>query len=104
MIYNNLMKTNYCRHHLLLRLAKERTIQIFNKTIKSEKSERLLRDIQVEKICQKQNRKLNALVKLPLEVNLFTPNLIVSQSCSMFHIRLLNNKLSNACELCVGIT
>ena len=70
---NNKMKANHDKHHLLLSTQESFNIQIANFTIKSSKAKKLLGinldknlkfDIHVESICQKANRKLNALARI----------------------------------------
>ena len=70
---NNKMKANHDKWHLLLSTQESFNIQIANFTIKSSKAKKLLGinldknlkfDIHVESICQKANRKLNALARI----------------------------------------
>ena len=70
---NNKTKANHDKHHLLLSTQESFNIQIANFTIKSSKAKKLLGinldknlkfDIHVESICQKANRKLNALARI----------------------------------------
>ena len=70
---NNKTKANHDKHHLLLSTQESFNIQIANFTIKSFKAKKLLGinldknfkfDIHVESICQKANRKLNALARI----------------------------------------
>ena len=67
------MKTNHDKCHQLLSTQESSNIQIANFSIKSSKAKKLLEisldhnlkfDIHVESICQKINRKVNALARI----------------------------------------
>ena len=69
---NNQMKANHGKCHLLLRTQEDANIQISNTTINFSRSQKSLGivfdnklkfDKHMENICQKANRKLNALVR-----------------------------------------
>ena len=120
---NNHMKANLSKCHLLLSTQEEANIQIANTTIKNSKSQKLLGvvldnklkfDIQKSgNICQKANRKLNALARLTNYMELPKRRLLLNaffkaqfNYCTvvwMFHSRSLNNKISRLHERCLRI-
>ena len=70
---NNQMKANHGKHHLLLYRKEDANIQISYTTINCSRSQKLLGrvfdnklkfDKHIENICQKANRKLNALARV----------------------------------------
>ena len=114
------MKANPSKYHLLLSTQEEANIQIANTTIKSSKSQKLLGvvldnklkfDIHVGNICQKANRKLNALARLTNYMDLPKRRLILNaffkaqfNYCPVvwiFHSRSLNNKINRLHEHCL---
>ena len=67
------MKANHGKHHLLLHTKEDANIQISYTTINCSRSQKLLGivfdnklkfDKHIENICQKANRKLNALARV----------------------------------------
>ena len=119
---NNHMKANPSKCHLLLSTQEEANIQIANTTIKNSKSQKLLGvvldnklkfDIHVGNICQKANRKLNALARLTNYMELPKRRLLLNaffkaqfNYCPvvwMFHSRSLNNKINRLHERCLRI-
>ena len=119
---NNHMKANPSKCHLLLSTQEEANIQIANTTIKNSKSQKLLGvvldnklkfDIHVGNICQKANRKLNALARLTNYMELPKRRLLLNaffkaqfNYCPivwMFHSRSLNSKINRLHERCLRI-
>ena len=117
---NNHMKTNPSKCHLLLSTQEEANIQIANTTIKNSKSQKLLGvvldsklkfDVHVGNICQKANRKINALARLTNYMELPKRRLLLNaffkaqfNYCPvvwMFHSRSLNNKINRLHERCL---
>ena len=119
---NNKMKANHDKCHLLLSTQESFNIQIANFTIKSSKAKKLLGinldknlkfDIHVESICQKANRKLNALARIANYMELPKRHILMNAffksqfnycpAIWMFHSRTLNNKINRLHERCLRI-
>jgi len=116
------MKANPGKCHLLLSTQEEVSIQIANTTINNSNSQKLLGvvldnklkfDVHVGNICQKANRKLNALSRLTNYMELPKRRLLMNaffkaqfNYCPvvwMFHSRSLNNKINRLHERCLRI-
>ena len=119
---NNHVKANPSKYYLLLSTQEEANIQIANTTIKNSKSQKLLGVvldnklkfyIHVGNICQKANRKLNALARLTNYMELPKRRLLLNaffkdefNYCPvvwMFHSRSLNNKINRLHGRCLRI-
>ena len=119
---NNHRKANPSKCHLLLSTQEEANIQIANTTIKNSESQKLLGvvldnklkfDIHVGNICQKANRKLNALARLTNYMELPKRRLLLNaffkvqfNYCPvvwMFHSCSLSNKINRLHERCLRI-
>ena len=103
---NNKMKANHDKYHLLLSTQESFNIQIENFTIKSSKVKKLLginfdKNLNVESICQKANRKLNVLARIASYMELPKGRILMNASFQfnycpaiwMFHSRTLNKKI-----------
>ena len=116
---NHHMTANPSKYHLLLSTQEEANIQIANTTIKNSKSQKLSGvvfdnklkfAIHVGNICQKANRKLNALARLTNFMELPKRRLLLNEFFKvqfdycpvvwMFHSRSLNNKINRLHERC----
>ena len=116
------MKANHGKCHLLLSTQEDANIQIENSIINCSRSQKLLvvvlenklkYDKHIENICQKANRKLNAVatvtnyMELPKRCILMTAFFKAQFSycpiVSMFHSRSLNNKINRLHERCLRI-
>ena len=114
------MKANHDRCHLLLSTQDNSNIQIGNLTIKLSKAKKMLAinlennlklDIHVESICQKANRKLNALARIANYMELLERCILMNAffkaqfnycpTIWMFHS--LNNKINGLHERCLRI-
>ena len=119
---NNHMKVNHDKCHLLLSTQEEANIQIDNMTIKCSKSKKLLGivldnklkfDKDVENICQKASKRLNALARTTNYVELpkrrILMNAFFKAQCNycpavwMFRNRSLNKKINRLHERCLRI-
>ena len=112
------MKANHDKYHLLLSTQESFNIQIENFTIKSSKVKKLLginfdKNLNVESICQKANRKLNALARIASYMELPKGRILMNASFKtqfnycpaiwMFHSRTLNKKNNRLNERCFRI-
>ena len=116
------MKANHGKWHLLLSIQESSNIQIANLTIKSSKAKELLGinldnnvkfDIHVERICQKANRKINALARRANYMELPKKRILMNEFFKaqfsycpgiwMFLSRTFNNKISRLHERCLRI-
>ena len=112
------MKANHDKYHLLLSAQESFNIQIENFTIKSSKVKKLLginfdKNLNVESICQKANRKLNALARIASYMELPKGRILMNASFKtqfnycpaiwMFHSRTLNKKNNRLHERCLRI-
>ena len=119
---NNKMKASHDKCHLLLSTQESFNIRIGIFTIKSSKEKEILGmnldknlklDIHVESICQKANRKLNALARIANYMELpkrrilmntfFKSHFTYCPAIWMFHNRTLNNKINRLHESCLRI-
>ena len=119
---NNEIKANHDKCHLFLSTQESFNIQIANFTIKSSKAKNLRGinldknfkfDIHVESICQKANRKLNALARIANYMELpkrrilmnafFKPQFKYCSAIWMFHSRTLNNRNNRLHGHCLRI-
>ena len=119
---NNQMKANYDKCHLLLSTQEDANIQLTNGTINCSRQQKLLGiifdnklkfDKHVENICQKANRKLNALSRVTNYMELPKRRILMNaffkaqfNYCPviwMFHSRALNNKINRLHERCLRI-
>ena len=119
---NNQMKVNHDKCHLLLSTQEEAIIQIANTTIKCSKSKKLLGIVldnklkfekHVENICQKANKKLDALARVTNYMELpkrrvlmnvfFKAQFSYCPAVWKFHNRSLNNKINRLHERCLKI-
>ena len=110
---NNQMKVNHDKCHLLLSTQEEAIIQIANTTIKCSKSKKLLGIVldnklkfekHVENICQKANKKLNALARVTNYMELPKRRILMNvcfkaqfnycPAVWKFHNLSLNNKIN----------
>ena len=106
----------------MLSTQEETNIQIANTTIESSRSQKLLRividnklkfELDFGNICQKANRKLNALARLTNYMELRKRRILMNaffkaqfNYCPivwMFHTHSLNNKISRLHERCLRI-
>ena len=116
------MKTNHDKCHLLLSTQESSSIQIANFTIIFYKAKKLLGinldnnvkfDIYVESICQKANRKLNALAGIANHMELLKRRILMNAffkaefnycpAIWIFHSLTLNNKINRLHECCLRI-
>ena len=115
---NDKMKANHDKYHLLLSTQESFNIQIENFTIKSSKVKKLLginfdKNLNVESICQKANRKLNALARIASYMELPKGRILMNASFKtqfnycpaiwMFHSSTLNKKNNRLNERCLRI-
>ena len=119
---NNQMKANHGKCHLLLSTQEDANIQIENSIINCSRSQKLLGvvldnklkfDKHIENICQKANRKLNALARVTNYMELPKRRILMNaffkaqfNYCPivwMFHSRSLNNKINRLHERCLRI-
>ena len=119
---NNRMKANHDKCHILLNTQERFNIQIANFTIKFSKAKKLLGiildknlkfDMHVESICQKANRKLNALARIANYMELPKRRILLNAffksqfnycpAIWMFPSRTLNNKINRLHERCLRI-
>ena len=119
---NNQMKANHGKCHLLLSTQEDANIQIENSIINCARSQKLLGvvldnklkfDKHIENICQKANRKLNALARVTNYMELPKRRILMNalfkaqfNYCPivwMFHSRSLNNKINRLHERCLRI-
>ena len=119
---NNQMKANHGKCHLLLSTQEDANIQIENSIINCSRSQKLLGvvldnklkfDKHIENICQKANRKLNALARVTNYMELPKRHILMNaffkahfNYCPivrMFRSRSLNNKINRLQERCLRI-
>ena len=117
---NNRMKTNHDKCHILLNTQERFNIQIANFTIKFSKAKKLIGiileknlkfDMHVESICQKANRKLNALARIANYMELPKRRILLNAffksqfnycpAIWMFPSCTLNNKINRLHERCL---
>ena len=116
------MKANHDKCHILLNTQERLNIQIANFTAKFSKAKKLLGiildknlkfDMHVESICQKANKKLNALARIANYMELpkrrillkafFKSQFNYCPAIWMFPSRTLNNKINRLHERCLRI-
>ena len=116
---NNQLKVNHDKCHILLSTQEEANFQIDNTTIKCSNSRKLLRivldnklkfDKHVESICQKVNKKLNALARVTKYMELPKRRILMNvffkaqfnycPAVWMFHNRSLSNEINRLHERC----
>ena len=116
------MKENHGKCHLLLSTQEDANIQIENSIINCSRSQKLLGVVldnklkfekHIENICQKANRKLNALARVTNYMELPKRRILMNaffkaqfNYCPivwMFHSRSLNNKINRLHERCLRI-
>ena len=116
------MKANHGKCHLLLSTQEDGNIQLPNTTINCSRSQKLLGvafdnklkfDKLIENICQKANRKLNALARVTNSMELPKRRILMNaffkaqfNYCPviwMIHSRSLNNKNNRLHERCLRI-
>ena len=104
------MEENPGKFHLLLSTQEEANIQLANTTIESLRSQKLLGIIN---ICQKVNRKLNALARLTIYMKLPERRILMNPLFKaqfnyclilwMIHSLSMNNKINRLHERCLSI-